>query len=291
MRDDSRDLADSPAAGRNWLLYGFLGGLLLLVGLMLLQSWRQSQELERRLQLSEQRETALEQRVADETQTAVDLRRRAEAAEANATAAQKEALEAAQLRGQAEWERELARVEADQARESSQLAEAQAEESEQSYRKLKSARERELDRMQRALSAIVETERTPLGMVMRLGEDSLQFEFDKAAIREQDKELLSRIAGVLLSSHGYRLAIYGHTDDQGPANYNEQLSERRAQAVRQYFIDSGVPPEIMSWQGLGESSPRVEGTSETARQKNRRVEIGVVDTIIKYEADEGATER
>jgi len=130
-----------------------------------------------------------------------------------------------------------------------------------------------------------------LGMVMRLGEDSLQFGFDEARIREQDKELLSRIAGVLLASHGYRLAIYGHTDDQGSARYNQKLSERRAEAVRQYFIDAGVPREIMTYQGLGESSPRVRGTSEEARQKNRRVEIGVVDTVITYEADEGTIER
>lgn len=290
MRDETQQAMDS-AGGRNWLLYGVLGALLLLAGLMLLQSWRQSEELERRLAASEEREVQLEQQVAHETQTAADLRRRAEAAQANATAAQKEALEAAQLRGQAEWERALARVEAEQAGLSAEEAEAAAVESERKYREVKSARERELDRMQKALSAIVETERTPLGMVMRLGEDALQFEFDKATIREDDKELLSRIAGVLLSSHGFRLAVYGHTDDQGPANYNEQLSERRAKAVRQYFIDAGVPADIMSWQGLGEASPRVKGTSEAARQKNRRVEIGLVDTVIKYEADEGATER
>lgn len=283
---------DQAVAGqRNWLLYGVLGVLLALAGLMLLQSWRQSEELERRLTQSEQREASLEQQVAAETQTVANLRRRAEAAEATATTAQKEALEAAQLRGQAEWERELARVEAEQAQQSSEVAEAQAAQSEQNYRELKSARDRELDRMQRALSAIVETERTPLGMVMRLGEDSLQFEFDEATIREKDTEMLSRIAGVLLSSHGYRIAVYGHTDDQGPAEYNRQLSERRAEAVRQYFIDAGVPADIMSWQGLGESSPRVKGTSEAARQKNRRVEIGVVDTVITYEADEQATER
>lgn len=285
------ETGEVSAKQHNWLLYGVLGSLLALAGLMFLQSWRQSQELERRLTQSQQREASLEQQVATETQTASDLRRRADIAEAHATAAQKEALEAAQTRGQAEWESELARIEAEQALETSHAAEEQAAQSEKEYRELKSARDRELDRMQRALGAIVETERTPLGMVMRLGEDSLQFEFDKAAIREQDKELLSRIAGVLLSSHGYRIAVYGHTDDQGPADYNKQLSERRAEAVRQYFVDAGVPADIMSWQGLGEASPRVKGTSETARQKNRRVEIGLVDTVITYEADDGAVER
>ena len=284
--------ADASVGGqRNWLLYGVLGFLLLFAAILLFRAWSQSEELERRLADAAQREAALEQRVAEETQAASELRRRAELAEANATAAQREALQAAQERGQAEWERELARVEAEQALERSQQAEAVAAESTQKYQELKQARERELDRMQRALAAIVETERTPLGMVMRLGEDSLQFGFDKAAIREQDKELLSRIAGVLLASHGYRLGIYGHTDDQGPAAYNKQLSLRRAEAVRKYFVDAGVPADIMTSQGLGESSPRVKGASESARQKNRRVEIGLVDTVITYEADETITER
>ncbi len=137
--------------------------------------------------------------------------------------------------------------------------------------------------MQEALAEIVETERTPLGMVMRLGEDRLQFDFDKARIREEDKELLSRIAGVLLASRGYRLYVYGHTDDQGPANYNEQLSARRAEAVRNFFEQAGIPADITESIGLGEKDPRAKGTSPAARQKNRRVEIGIIDTVVTYE--------
>jgi outer membrane protein OmpA-like peptidoglycan-associated protein len=139
--------------------------------------------------------------------------------------------------------------------------------------------------MRDALAAIVETERTPLGMVMRLGEDKLRFAFDSAQIRDQDRELLSRIAGVLLSSHGYRLYIDGHTDDQGPAIYNKDLSLRRAAAVRDYFVAAGIPKEVIEVRGFGESNPRVQGTSQEARRANRRVEIGLVDAIIEYDSD------
>ena len=168
----------------------------------------------------------------------------------------------------------LADVMLERAKAAQQAAETEAALSQQSYEELRDARKRELDRMQEALAEIVETERTPLGMVMRLGEDRLQFDFDKARIRGEDKELLSRIAGVLLASRGYRLYVYGYTDDQGPANYNEQLSARRAEAVRKYFADAGIPEDIMESKGLGEKDPRVKGTSAAARQKNRRVEIG-----------------
>src|SRR5690606_8096785 len=150
---------------------------------------------------------------------------------------------------------------------------------------LRAARRRELDRMRDALAAITETERTPLGMVMRLGEDALRFEFDSPQIRDEDRELLSRIAGVLLSSHGYRLYVDGHTDDQGPAVYNKDLSQRRAAEVREYLVEAGIPKEVVEARGFGEENPRVEGTSQEARRANRRVEIGLVDAIIEYEGD------
>jgi outer membrane protein OmpA-like peptidoglycan-associated protein len=205
--------------------------------------------------------------------------------ESQAAETEQKALEAARSQGQAEWDREIARQNAERARAAQEAAEAEAATSEERYEELRAARERELDRMQEALAEIVETERTPLGMVMRLGEDRLQFDFDRARIREEDKELLSRIAGVLLASRGYRLYVYGYTDDQGPAAYNVQLSGRRANAVLQYFAEAGIPKEIMDSEGFGEKDPRAKGTSEAARQKNRRVEIGIVDTVVRYDGN------
>ena len=87
---------------------------------------------------------------------------------------------------------------------------------------------------------------------------------------------------MLLASYGYKIYIYGHTDDQGDAAYNQALSERRADSVRAYLVEAGVPQEILESKGFGKSSPRLRGTSRQARQKNRRVEIGIVDTVVEY---------
>jgi outer membrane protein OmpA-like peptidoglycan-associated protein len=179
----------------------------------------------------------------------------------------------------------LARELAERAERESAGAEAEAARMQEGLDNLRAARRRELDRMRNALAAIVETERTPLGMVMRLGEDALRFEFDSPQIREGDRELLSRIAGVLLSSHGYRLYVDGHTDDQGPAIYNKDLSQRRAAAVREYLVGAGIPKELIEARGFGEESPRAKGNNQEARRANRRVEIGLVDAIIEYEGD------
>src|SRR4030095_7628227 len=113
-------------------------------------------------------------------------------------------------------------------------------------------------------------------------EDHLKFEFDKADLRQPDRELLSRIAGIILTSHDYTISVNGHTDDVGSDAYNKALSQRRAQAVRDYLVKAGLPPGIMSVEGHGKSLPLVKGTSDAARAKNRRVELGLVNTQTRY---------
>ena len=144
-------------------------------------------------------------------------------------------------------------------------------------------RAEELDRMQQALNHVAPTERTATGMVMQLANDSFNFGFDSAELKPSNRELLSRVAGVLLASEGYRLFIDGHTDDIGSDDYNKGLSERRAKSVRDYLVKAGVPADIISTNGFGKSNPLVKGKTREAREKNRRVEIGIVDTIVKYD--------
>src|SRR5438067_338702 len=91
-------------------------------------------------------------------------------------------------------------------------------------------REEELNHMQEALNRVVETRRTPNGMVISLPNSIFRFDFDKADLNAHNRELLSRIAGILLISKGYGLSIFGYTDDVGTAEYNQELSLRRANA-------------------------------------------------------------
>ncbi len=117
---------------------------------------------------------------------------------------------------------------------------------------------------------------------MNLGSDHLKFEFDKADLRPEDRELLSRIAGILMTAHDYTISVNGHTDDVGSDAYNQKLSERRAQAVRDYLVKVGVSEDILSVQGHGKALPLAKGTSDAVRAKNRRVELGIVNMQIRY---------
>jgi outer membrane protein OmpA-like peptidoglycan-associated protein len=220
---------------------------------------------------------------------AVDLASRAaqasEEALLEARSAEESAIEAA--RGRTVADEARAQAEVDLA-EALAVAEASREEvalARQESERIRSERQAELDRLQATLNTMVETRRTALGLVMDLGADAIEFDFDRADLGSSERELLSRIAGVLLTSTGYTIYIYGHTDDVGTIEYNQRLSERRAEAVRDYLVQSGIDFEIITTRGYGQTSPRLEGSSPAVRARNRRVEIGIVDVTLDYQGE------
>jgi outer membrane protein OmpA-like peptidoglycan-associated protein len=199
---------------------------------------------------------------------------KATAALDRASQAEQSAQEAASQRDQAEKAKSQFQQQAQQAQQQAAQAQAKAEE----YRK---EREAELDRLQQALGQIASTRRTAMGLVITLGNKSIRFAFDKSTLRPEDKEVLSRIAGILATLKGYQIYVYGYTDDIGTKEYNLNLSDRRAKSVYDYLVENGLDPKIMTTKGFGEADPLVPGNSEKARAINRRVKIGLVDSTIR----------
>ena len=235
------------------------------------------------------RQTGMEHQISDLSRQVQDLLQHAEVVADQARSAlvlakqaQEEAQIAAEGRARAEAARLTAESQAAAAEQARKAAEERAQSAVDEAARIRAERVEEMNRLKDALSKIVETRRTALGVVMNLGSDAIEFDFDKASLRPENRELLSRIAGVLLTSKGYRIQIYGHTDDVGTAAYNQVLSERRAGAVSDYLVETGIDPNIVSIKGFGKSNPLVAGTSAKARAKNRRVEIGVIDTVVDY---------
>jgi outer membrane protein OmpA-like peptidoglycan-associated protein len=274
-------------AGTVWLRFLLAGAALaviLAVGFQILDRLR---SIDQRLAMVDQRVEEVEGQAAVAATSAASARDAADLALDRAAGAEENAAQAARTRDAAE---ELMRL-AEQAREAAQEATADAEaaaaaanqealRAQAELDRLTRERQAELDRLEAALSSIVETRRTALGLVMNLGNDAIEFEFDRATLQPRDRELLSRIAGILLTSSGFSVAVYGHTDDVGSTEYNQALSERRARAVRDYLVEAGVSEGIISTQGLGKSSPRVDATSAEGRARNRRVEIAIIDVNI-----------
>ena len=104
----------------------------------------------------------------------------------------------------------------------------------------------------------------------------IHFAFDSSALTEQSKQYLVNLA-YQFRLEGYRnvrIVFEGHTDIRGAMSYNQALSERRAKAVQRFFSQQmqGMSVRIGS-QGFGETRPLMQGNSEAAHAKNRRVEI------------------
>lgn len=283
MNNDSKSDSDSVRfSWRKWILLMLLTISFVGTTFLVWNLWDRGMELEEILRKTEYERQSLSQKLTVLRSQTDGMKAAADSAEMRAANAEVHAARLDKARQRAELERELVRETAERYRDESVEARHEAELARTEAARIQRQREIELDRMRDALSRIVETERTPMGMVMNLGEGSFLFDFDKSVIRPENREILSRIAGVLLASHGYRLFIYGHTDDIGSVGYNRDLSDRRAHAVRNYLVDAGVPQEVVKTKAFGESSPTIKGPSANAREKNRRVEIGVIDTVIHY---------
>jgi outer membrane protein OmpA-like peptidoglycan-associated protein len=263
--------ASEPAQGRSRGLVVLVVLLLLLVaalGFLAYESRQRADSIERQL-------ASLSGKADQTTALARQAMDRAVAAEAAARAA-------AEGRQLAEVQTADARQQADAARQEASTAQETAARAQAEAAGIRKKAEAEVNRLEAALGQIAETRRTALGLTMNLGSDHLKFEFDKAELKPEDRELLSRIAGIIMTSHDYTISVNGHTDDVGSDAYNQKLSERRAEAVRDYLVKAGLSAEILSVQGHGKALPLVRGTSEVARGKNRRVELGLVNTQIRY---------
>ena len=100
------------------------------------------------------------------------------------------------------------------------------------------------------------------------------FDFDSAKLKAAMKSALHAIIDKLKATKGTeKLDIIGHTDSTGPADYNQGLSERRAQSVADYLQTFGIQPGNMTVSGKGESMPAADNSTKEGRAANRRVEI------------------
>jgi outer membrane protein OmpA-like peptidoglycan-associated protein len=105
------------------------------------------------------------------------------------------------------------------------------------------------------------------------------FDFDQASVRSNAEETLAQAASLIRDRGGRAARIEGHTDSKGDRAYNQRLSERRAESVRQWLVRHGLPGVKLTAQGFGATRPvaantRPDGSDDPeGRQKNRRVAI------------------
>ena len=101
----------------------------------------------------------------------------------------------------------------------------------------------------------------------------VNFETDSAKLRPESASILDGVASTIQHCHCSKVDIHGYTDSVGKPEYNQKLSERRANAVKDYLESHGVPPGILTAQGFGEENPIATNKTAGGRAENRRVTV------------------
>ena len=113
-----------------------------------------------------------------------------------------------------------------------------------------------------------------------VAETTVHFGFDKAALTAKAKEALDQLGNEITGAKNYIVVINGNTDSVGAADYNYQLSQRRADSVVQYMASKySVPAHKIFLIGLGEDKPAAENNDSKGRAENRRVDIRLMTNI------------
>ena len=128
------------------------------------------------------------------------------------------------------------------------------------------------------LSAILETRETARGLIVNIND--VLFDFNKYALKPGAQVTMAKVAGILLAYPGLKLQLEGHTDSVGSDEYNLKLSQNRADGVRDFLVQQGVPVENISVVGLGKSGAVASNDTGAGRQQNRRVELVVSGEVI-----------
>jgi outer membrane protein OmpA-like peptidoglycan-associated protein len=117
------------------------------------------------------------------------------------------------------------------------------------------------------------------GLVITLS-GSVLFASNKSELLPAAQNRLSQVADALMETKERKLTVEGHTDSQGSSSYNQELSQRRADAVRSYIISRGYSSDLIQANGIGKDRPVADNASAEGRADNRRVEI-IVDHAAK----------
>ncbi|MES2811314.1 MAG: OmpA family protein [Bacteroidota bacterium] len=135
-----------------------------------------------------------------------------------------------------------------------------------------------MDRQARKISESLpgaKVERVGEGIKLTLGENSVNFDFNKATLTSKAKTNLDKLVPVFKEYPDTDIKVYGYTDSKGADEYNLNLSQQRASAVKTYLDSQGLTGSRFSIVGMGEVDPIATNETDAGRAENRRVEFAI----------------
>jgi outer membrane protein OmpA-like peptidoglycan-associated protein len=245
----------------------------------------QKAEDARTISLRRQQEKALaDERAAAAARIASEKEKAEMAAkqQADAEAAARLAQEQARAQAEQRAEADKARQEADAARAEAAAQALKAQQAAAEADRLRAAAEADKDRLRAQLlqqfNMVLPTTETPRGLVVNM--QDVLFDTGKYTLKEPAREALAKISGIIISHPGLNLQVEGYTDSTGSVEFNQKLSEERADTVRDFLATNGIPPTSMNALGYGVQYPVATNDTAAGRKLNRRVELVVSGEVI-----------
>lgn len=204
---------------------------------------------------------------------------------AQATVAVLQAQQLAQQQAAARAAAEQAQIQAQQQQQQATMATAQARQQQAAaQQQADAARRAQLqaallahqalasrERLRQQLSQVMQTKETARGLIMDM--PNVLFAFNKYELKPDAQVKLAKVSGILLAYPDLRVQVEGYTDNIGSADYNQKLSEQRADSVRGFLVAQNVQPKNVSAQGFGEQHPVANNSTDSGRAENRRVQL------------------
>jgi outer membrane protein OmpA-like peptidoglycan-associated protein len=199
---------------------------------------------------------------------ALKMKQEAEAATAEATR-QKAAAEKATAEAVAQ--QQVLAAETDKARQAAVQSENLRQQAEKEKQQAEYEKQELRARLLQQLNSILATRDSARGLVANMSD--VLFRSGSSDLLPAARERLAKVSGIVLAYPTLHVTVEGHTDSVGSDDYNQQLSERRAQAVRDYFVQQGINEAALEAHGYGKSEPIASNDTPEGRQQNRRVEL------------------
>jgi outer membrane protein OmpA-like peptidoglycan-associated protein len=217
-------------------------------------------------------------------QEADQARAQAEAAKADAERMKLEAQQAAAEAARQKQEADAARAAALAQQQSAEAAAAQAsrdraaaqaetEKARQAAAQAEAEKSQLRAQLLAQLNSILQTRDSARGLIVNMSD--VLFDTGSYTLKPGAREKLAKISGIVLAHPGLSLQIEGHTDSVGGDDFNQQLSERRADSVRDFLAEQGVAGSSITARGFGKTQPVASNDTAEGRQRNRRVELVV----------------
>jgi outer membrane protein OmpA-like peptidoglycan-associated protein len=227
--------------------------------------------------LADERAAAAAKIASEQEKAKMEAQQRAEA-DAQAKLANERAQQEAQQRAQAD----AARAEADAARAEAAAQAAKAQQAAAEADRLRAAAQADQQKLREQLlqqfNMVLPTKETPRGLVVNM--QDVLFDTGKYTLKEPAREALAKISGIIISHPGLNLQVEGYTDITGTPEFNQKLSEQRADTVRDYLASNGIPTTALTAIGYGVNYPVAPNDTAAGRKLNRRVELVVSGEVI-----------